>query len=398
MSAPETDLTEAEEPTGTTTTTVQSETLSGGQVFLRFMKCYWKSFVTVIVPFAFMPFIYYHAKDKRCIFVFGVMAIFWITQAIPQPITGLLPVLLLPFLGISKVQPVCIEYLREANMMFMGMSLMAFCVQKSGLYKRCALKWMMLLGGSHSRGSRSDRELKMSERQEIKLHIRRVLDDQYDELGPVKATEVLMAIAFIAVILLWIFRSPVFFYGWENGLQKSIPPLKEIKSFQVIKDAGPTIVLVFLLSVLPSKFECAVFCLGNKPLPSTKVPSILEWKSFNKQLHWATFLTIGGGFALFKGILDSKLFDKLNFGFLKNMDKDAADCVILLSFCLLTVVLAQFVSNTALFFIIAPIALRAALAGIVPLLFCFALTFVSFLTIGRVVLRNTTNVGTGKGK
>ena len=79
------------------------------------------------------------------------MTIYWLTQAIPLPITALLPVLLLPALGISKVNPICIEFLREACMIFILVSLMGYSLEKSGLFKRIAIKWMLFVGCNHFR-------------------------------------------------------------------------------------------------------------------------------------------------------------------------------------------------------------------------------------------------------
>jgi hypothetical protein len=65
------------------------------------------------------------------------------------------------------------------------------------------------------------------------------------------------------------------------------------------------------------------------------------------------FSLIGGGFALIHGMLDS------NFLALIDMDlKDLWPSVILLGFCCFTVILTQVANNTAVFFIIAPIAAR----------------------------------------
>ena len=42
------------------------------------------------------------------------------TECIPLPVTALLPVVLLPLLKIMTTEEVCITYLKESNMMFIG--------------------------------------------------------------------------------------------------------------------------------------------------------------------------------------------------------------------------------------------------------------------------------------
>ena len=42
------------------------------------------------------------------------------TECIPLPVTALLPVVLLPLLKIMTTEDVCITYLKESNMMFIG--------------------------------------------------------------------------------------------------------------------------------------------------------------------------------------------------------------------------------------------------------------------------------------
>ena len=47
-------------------------------------------------------------------------AVYWVTECIPLPVTALLPVVLLPLLKIMTTEEVCITYLKESNMMFIG--------------------------------------------------------------------------------------------------------------------------------------------------------------------------------------------------------------------------------------------------------------------------------------
>ena len=56
----------------------------------------------------------------RCAFVILVMAVYWVTECIPLPVTALLPIVLFPLLKIMSTDDVCITYFKESNMMFIG--------------------------------------------------------------------------------------------------------------------------------------------------------------------------------------------------------------------------------------------------------------------------------------
>ena len=48
------------------------------------------------------------------------MAVYWVTECIPLPVTALLPIVLLPILKIMSTDDVCVTYFKESNMMFIG--------------------------------------------------------------------------------------------------------------------------------------------------------------------------------------------------------------------------------------------------------------------------------------
>ena len=45
------------------------------------------------------------------------MAIYWTTEAIPLPVTALLPVVLFPLFGIMDTGKVCTAYMKETNVL-----------------------------------------------------------------------------------------------------------------------------------------------------------------------------------------------------------------------------------------------------------------------------------------
>ena len=76
----------------------------------------------------------------------ALMAVWWMTEALPIPVTSLLPLLLLPLFGTATVQEAAAPYAHQLVFLFLGGFVIAMAVERSGLHRRIALRVILLVG------------------------------------------------------------------------------------------------------------------------------------------------------------------------------------------------------------------------------------------------------------
>jgi len=80
-----------------------------------------------------------------------LMAVWWMTEAIPIPATALLPLGLFPMLGVLEMPAAAAPYANELIFLFMGGFFLATAMEKWGLHKRVALGIIAAVGSSPRR-------------------------------------------------------------------------------------------------------------------------------------------------------------------------------------------------------------------------------------------------------
>lgn len=90
-------------------------------------------------------------EARRLLATSLLMALWWITEAIPMPATALLPMVLFPFLGILPMSAVTVNYSDEIIYLFLGGFFIAMAMQRWNLHKRLALHIIRLIGASPRR-------------------------------------------------------------------------------------------------------------------------------------------------------------------------------------------------------------------------------------------------------
>lgn len=92
-----------------------------------------------------------NVKVTYCAAIALLMAIWWITEAIPLAVTALLPVALFPLFGVVDGKTISAMYFNHLIFLFIGGFLMAFAMERWNLHRRIALRILILFGISPGR-------------------------------------------------------------------------------------------------------------------------------------------------------------------------------------------------------------------------------------------------------
>jgi solute carrier family 13 (sodium-dependent dicarboxylate transporter), member 2/3/5 len=76
------------------------------------------------------------------------MIVWWITEAIPVYATALLPIGLIPVLGVLPVKQIAAEYMHPIIVLLLGMFMIALAIEKSGLHRKIAFELISIFGYS----------------------------------------------------------------------------------------------------------------------------------------------------------------------------------------------------------------------------------------------------------
>ena len=80
-----------------------------------------------------------------------LMAVWWLTEAVPIPVTALLPLVLFPVTGLATMQDAATPYANEVIFLFMGGFFLATAMEKWQVHRRLALGIMARVGTSPRR-------------------------------------------------------------------------------------------------------------------------------------------------------------------------------------------------------------------------------------------------------
>jgi sodium-dependent dicarboxylate transporter 2/3/5 len=74
------------------------------------------------------------------------IATWWITEAVPLPVTSLIPIVLFPLMGVMKIDVATTAYGHPLVFLYIGGFLLAIAIEKTGLHERIALSIIRRMG------------------------------------------------------------------------------------------------------------------------------------------------------------------------------------------------------------------------------------------------------------
>ncbi|KZS09487.1 I'M NOT DEAD yet protein [Daphnia magna] len=119
--------------------------LSCKTFFQTYVSPKMKTLVIVLTPLLLLPLIF-NGAEARAGYCVLLMTIFWLTSALPEAVTSLLPIVLFPLLDILSTSEVCALYIKQSNIVFFGGVVLALGVERSNLHRRIALRVILTFG------------------------------------------------------------------------------------------------------------------------------------------------------------------------------------------------------------------------------------------------------------
>ncbi|XP_032132017.1 solute carrier family 13 member 1 isoform X2 [Sapajus apella] len=115
--------------------------------FFSYILIYRRFLLVAFTVLVLLPLpIVLRTKEAECAYTLFVVAIFWLTEALPLSVTALLPSLMFPMFGIMPSNKVASAYFKDFHLLLIGVICLATSIEKWNLHKRIALKMVMMVG------------------------------------------------------------------------------------------------------------------------------------------------------------------------------------------------------------------------------------------------------------
>ncbi|XP_072527528.1 solute carrier family 13 member 1 [Salminus brasiliensis] len=117
------------------------------RAFVGGLWSYRSLLIIILTPLLLLPLpLVIPTQVAQCAFTLILMAVFWMTEAMPLSVTALIPALLFPLFGIMKSSVVATMYFKDFHLLLLGVICLATSIEKWGLHRRIALKLVTMVG------------------------------------------------------------------------------------------------------------------------------------------------------------------------------------------------------------------------------------------------------------
>ncbi|KFQ73291.1 Solute carrier family 13 member 1, partial [Phaethon lepturus] len=114
---------------------------------LSYLFVYRRFLLIVLTPLLLLPLpLIIKTKEAECAYTLFVVAIFWLTEALPLAVSALLPAFMFPLFGIMESKEVASAYFKDFHLLLIGVICLATSIEKWNFHKRVALRMVMLVG------------------------------------------------------------------------------------------------------------------------------------------------------------------------------------------------------------------------------------------------------------
>ncbi|KAG8577472.1 hypothetical protein GDO81_010192 [Engystomops pustulosus] len=117
------------------------------RLFLSYIWMYRRLLLIVLTPLLLLPVpLIIRTKEAECAYVLFVVAVFWLSEALPLSVTAFIPALMFPLFGILPSKAIASTYFKDFHLLLTGVICLATSIEKWNLHKRIALRMVMLVG------------------------------------------------------------------------------------------------------------------------------------------------------------------------------------------------------------------------------------------------------------
>ncbi|XP_018413238.1 PREDICTED: solute carrier family 13 member 1 [Nanorana parkeri] len=117
------------------------------RLFFSYLWIYRRFLLILLTPLLLLPIpLIIKTQEAECAYVLFLVAIFWLSEALPLSVTAFIPALMFPLFGILPSKTIASSYFKDFHLLLTGVICLATSIEKWNLHKRIALRMVMLVG------------------------------------------------------------------------------------------------------------------------------------------------------------------------------------------------------------------------------------------------------------